>query len=216
MTKVVQPRNREVSRTVLVFDICSSSDILEGLKLNDNLKYCNNLLINLKEFLREVSGKYGFEIYKFIGDGWIVLFNEAEGGKVLDFLDSLSEFFDAEIKQNVLPLLDCPPGIIGITCGIEIGLLRKIIMCGKVEYVGRPINVACRLQAAVKESEKPQYKVLISRAAYKKLFLYLDLRGWSPKEVSRNLRNIRNGKDFKCINLSIPFIETEIYDKNLQ
>jgi len=217
MKKLITFKEPEVSKTVLVFDICSSSDILEGLKLNDNLRFYNNLLINLKEFIVGASKKHNFDVYKFIGDGWILLFNETDGENVLSFLDSLGEYYDERIKRTILPHLECPPEIMGLTCGIETGVLRKIIMMGKTEYIGRPINVACRLQASVKDDEKtPQYRVLMSSAVYKKMFSRLDLRCRSLKEVHRNLRNINGGKSFRCFCLSMDFIEAEICDKNLQ
>lgn len=204
----------EVRRVVVVFDICSSSDILEGLKLNDNLGVYTDFLIGLKQFLEESSTKFSFEIYKFVGDGWILLFNTVDGNNILNLLAKLSDYVDEKLKLKVLPLLDCPPDVIGLTCGIEAGVLRRIVMMGKPEYIGRPINVACRLQSSVKEEQQPQYKVLVSRAAYKNLLSSLDLFGWSPKEVSRNLRNIHGGKSFKCIRLNINFLETELCDNS--
>lgn len=216
MKRIVLPKQREVRRVVFVFDICSSSDILEGLKLNDNLGVYTNFLIGLKEFLVASSTTYDFEIYKFVGDGWILLFDTSDGVGVLNFLAQLSDFVDVKLKSKILPLLDCPPDVIGLTCGIETGFLRRVIMMGKPEYIGRPINVACRLQSSVKEELKPQYKVLVSSAAYKTLFSPLDLCGWFPKEVSRNLRNIHGGKSFKCIRMNINFLETELCDNNMK
>ena len=62
-------------KVVVVIDICASTSILEDLKQTDNLTPWRSLLIELKDSMLEqaVSKRPGLEVYKFIGDGWIVL-----------------------------------------------------------------------------------------------------------------------------------------------
>jgi hypothetical protein len=62
-------------RYVLVFDICASTTILEDLVRSENEKRWRDLLIDIKNFLRVEQTQHDFEIYKFIGDGWILLFD---------------------------------------------------------------------------------------------------------------------------------------------
>jgi hypothetical protein len=57
-----------VRRLVVVFDISSSTSILEELKQCDRLAIWRNLLIELKDFLDALG--LDLEIYKFMGDGW--------------------------------------------------------------------------------------------------------------------------------------------------
>jgi hypothetical protein len=61
----------EVQRHVVVFDICSSTIILEDLKQTDNLREWRNLLMRMQAHL--FSPERNFETYKFLGDGWIIL-----------------------------------------------------------------------------------------------------------------------------------------------
>jgi hypothetical protein len=49
-----------VRKIVVVFDICSSTSVLEDLNSTDNLPRWRNLLIGLKTFLIEQSGHLNF------------------------------------------------------------------------------------------------------------------------------------------------------------
>ncbi len=105
--------------------------------------------------------------------------------------------------MQIIPLLETTPEIMGITFGIDRGPLIKIVMMGKREYIGRPLNIACRLQNAIKDDGfYPEYKVLVSKHVFKKSLKGLD--EYDPKHVKRNLRNIRNGNEYQCIKLYLP------------
>ena len=190
------------NKIIVTFDICSSSDIMEDLTLTGNLRAMRNLLINIKRFLMNNATTVGFEIYKFTGDGWILLFPEDAKGKfILDFLKELSIEFKRLIGR-VVGLLETKPNILGITFGIEKGPLIRIKMVGRKEYIGRAINIACRLQNAIKDNDQhPEYKVLISSHAFKELLKGLDT--YSPVRVKRKLRNIRGGNEYRCIKLNL-------------
>src|ERR1700680_4370183 len=64
-----------VRRVVVAFDICSSTVILEDLLRTENQRRWRNLLIGMKKALVREAAKTPFEIYKFVGDGWILLFD---------------------------------------------------------------------------------------------------------------------------------------------
>ncbi|MDP2929697.1 MAG: hypothetical protein Q8O01_06545, partial [Candidatus Omnitrophota bacterium] len=92
----------------------------------------------------------------------------------MDFLNKLSVHFQKEMKR-VTAMLETKPEITGITFGVDIGRLSKIIMLGRREYIGCAINIACRLQTAIKDKDsRPQYKVLMSKHAFKTMRLGLD------------------------------------------
>ncbi|MFH1208480.1 MAG: hypothetical protein V1673_02835 [Candidatus Omnitrophota bacterium] len=190
------------NKIIVTFDICSSSNIIEDLHLTNNLNKYINLLISVKRFLQDNASTIGYEVYKFIGDGWIILFPDtATGDRVMDFLNKLSVHFQKEIKR-VTTILETKPEIIGITFGVNIGRLSRIIMLGKREYIGRAINIACRLQDAIKDKDNhPQYKVLMSKYAFRAMKLGLDK--YKPRSVTRNLRNVRDGKKYECIKLDL-------------
>ncbi len=208
-----RPEQKVARKIVVVFDICSSSNILEGMKLNDSLAQYYNFLIRIKNFLLESSAGYRFETYKFLGDGWILLFAADAGAELRGFIPKLAEFVDETLKIKVLPSLESQPAVLGITCGVDSGFLRKIVMMGRVEFVGRPINIACRLQELVKHNvTRPQNQVLMSGAAYEMIFCKANAKQWLPKREKYTLRNINGGRDYKCVRLEIPFLEIELME----
>ena len=154
-------------KLVVVFDICSSTTILEDLKRTDNLAAWRDLLISLKQCLRREGSRLQLEIYKFIGDGWVLLFPRATAkGKLCALLRKLSERFDHEFTQSISPLLSQPPNPVGLMFGIDAGELIRLKMNEQTEYLGRAINVAARLQSATKDlPDGPSYTALFSNNA---------------------------------------------------
>lgn len=183
---------------VVVFDMCSSSDIIEGLTLRGEVHRLKRFLTAVKRYLRHKAKGNRFSVYKFTGDGWILLFPaDVDGAVLLSFLKGLCKFFQRELKRKVLRYLDAMPHVIGVTLGLERGPLLKTVMFGQREYIGRALNIACRLQTAIKDKDKsPAYKALVSNAVYNDYFRKLS--GARSKPVTRTLRNIRGGTAFKC------------------
>jgi len=64
-------------QTVLVFDICSSSTMLEDLHLTNRIKEYSILIDDIMRFLEKNAAHYNYEIYKFLGDGFILIFSES-------------------------------------------------------------------------------------------------------------------------------------------
>jgi len=179
----------------VVFDMCSSSTLIEELILTHNLKLMRNLIISLKKFLKSESQRLGFEVYNFIGDGWILLFDVGTAGdNLISFLERLSGHFKSEFERSVEPSLGKTPLVTGLTFGIDKGPLVRIVMLQRVEYIGRALNVASRLQTAIKDKDKkPQYKVLLSKNAYSALRMPKHFR--KIVTVTRSLRNINEGEE---------------------
>jgi class 3 adenylate cyclase len=186
-------------KVVVVFDICSSSNILEDLIVRQDLRPMRDLLIEVKQFLRKKAAVLAFDPYKFIGDGWIILFpTNVSGRDLVHFLEELSSFFSRKLKRIVIPHLEHVPSILGLTFGVDVGPLVRMRMMGKPEYLGRPINVATRLQSGIKDKDdNPAYKVLFSKPAFNRLRLTTDFRKTMP--ATRKLRNIRNSRRFACM-----------------
>jgi hypothetical protein len=93
--------------------------------------------------------------------------------------------------------LERTPAIVGLTFGLEKGRLASITMYGTKEYVGRALNIACRLQNAVGDNDKsPGYKALVSNPLYHKYFR--SVKGYDSVRVKRSLRNIQGGENFQC------------------
>src|SRR3990172_2836977 len=188
---------------VVVFDMCSSSDIIEGLTLRGEVHRLETFLTAVKRFLRQEARDNGFGVYKFMGDGWILLFPADIGGAdLLSFLKGLCEFFQRELKRKVLRYLDAMPQVTGVTLGLERGPLLKTVMFGQREYIGRALKIASRLQTAIKyKAKSPAYKALVSNAVYNDYFRKLP--GAKSKPVTRILRNIRGGTAFRCRKLTL-------------
>lgn len=192
-----------VRKLVVVFDICSSTSILEDLKQTDNLAAWRNLLICLKEFLLEQSDKLKLEPYKFIGDGWIILLPpESSKTDVTGFLRELSIMFDHSFDSDVNGFLQRKPNPLGLTFGMDAGELIRLEMDGRIEYLGRAINVASRLQGAVKElNGNPGYQALFSKNSFN------SLGPLNPKitieSVKVSLRNISNGDRYECLKYQV-------------
>jgi hypothetical protein len=82
-----------------------------------------------------------------------------------------SPFFVVEFRRSILPHLSHKPALVGITFGIDKGELIPLTMYGQQEYVGRAINIACRLQAAVVDKGRsPAYTALVSNRVYSEYF----------------------------------------------
>ena len=82
---------------VVAFDLCSSSQIMEDLLLSEKFDQYETFLTCVKRWLMNWTNKHApgngrFELYKFTGDGWILLFPAATNGKALiESLRSLCE-----------------------------------------------------------------------------------------------------------------------------
>ncbi|MCP3943496.1 MAG: hypothetical protein GY710_18730 [Desulfobacteraceae bacterium] len=202
MTKRKSPL-KKVKHTVLTFDICSSSDILEDLLRSENIKRWRDLLIWMQGYLNKRSGDCDYEMYKFTGDGWILLFKyDCVGEDLFDFIRKFSIIFSKKISKLTDDFLETTPAILGLTFGIDRGTLARFIMEQQVEYIGRPINVACRLQGSIKDKDKkPQYKVLMTKSVFKNI--KNDIKRYNYKNVTRKLRNIAGDKIYNCVKATI-------------
>ncbi|MGA8871041.1 MAG: hypothetical protein WB460_07880 [Candidatus Acidiferrales bacterium] len=188
-------------KQVVVFDICSSSNMLEDLILSQNEQAMRDLIISIKRHLKSESVNLGFEMYKFIGDGWILLFPPNVEGKVLiRFLRELCHKFERSLNKYVLKHLQSTPQVIGLTFGMDRGDLIRMRMMNTREYIGRPLNIASRLQGAIKEKDgNPAYKVLLSKSSFNALGI--DETKYKTKRVTRTLRNIQGGRKYACVKL---------------
>lgn len=193
-----------VRKIVVVFDICSSTTMLEDLKSTDNLDEWRNLLIDLKGFLLQKSAELHFEPYKFIGDGWILLFPpNISKSDLLRFLCDLKQAFYGCFDESVGDLLQRTPKVLGITVGVDSGELIRVQMNEQIEYLGRALNVASRLQGATKElSSGPSNKALFSRNSFNSMH-GRESREFKLISATVELRNIINGQNYECFEWEI-------------
>jgi class 3 adenylate cyclase len=189
-------------RIVVVFDICSSTKILEDLTSSENLHQWANLLIDIKEFLLQEQRKLGFEIYKFIGDGWILLFDlNLPKSHFIPFLLNLSDEYKVAFKKRVRNLLTTRIQNVGVTFGVDKSTLIPFVMNEQTEYTGRAMNVASRLQGAIKLGDtEPQGKVLMSKPVYEYLRPNIS-KDYRVVGVDRELNNVAGGNEYCAIKL---------------
>jgi class 3 adenylate cyclase len=189
-----------LSAAVTVVDIRSSTSILEDLKQTDNLRRWRNLLIGLKQFLLRQRSEVGLETYKFIGDGWILL-SPATIPKVAftEVLSNLSMEFDSSFDASIANFLQHRPAKVGLTFGIDSGDLVQLEMNEQVEYLGRAINVAARLQDAAKRIEGAgNYQALFSNNAFHEMRPSHNHQ-IPVRTVQVSLRNVANGDRYECV-----------------
>lgn len=189
---------------VVAFDMCSSSNVIEDLSRTENLVAFDRLLKNLHLWLWSNAGQSKYVLYKFTGDGWIVLFpvTGIDGASLMRFLVRLSRQHNSLRKKIIEKHLESMPHSTGLTFGVEMGILRKVVLGRDVEFVGRALNIACRLQAAVKDKgPDPDYRCLFSRKVFN---TYLrKVEGFKFFDVDRSLRNISGGERYRCVKANL-------------
>ncbi len=167
---MTKPNDNVVRETniVVASDICSSTAILEDLLRSESQARWRNLLIGLKEFLLRAADQLPLVPYKFVGDGWILLFDtDIRPRALFRFLEQYCKRYDELFSEIIEPVLSCRPGPTGIAFGIDRGTLVQFVMSESNEFIGRPLNVASRLQAAVKQTIQPAaWHALITNSLY--------------------------------------------------
>jgi class 3 adenylate cyclase len=207
---------------VVVFDMCSSTRVIEALTLLQRVDLFKDFLSEFKHRLAGVQHKMPFLIYKFVGDGWVLLYPpEADGALVLDQLSDLCRVFRERFQDVVLDHLDSgniEP--IGLTFGIDVGKLLHTVMFGRDEYIGRPINIASRLQSATKTLQKgPSNMALVSNTFYKRYLSHV-AHGYPSETHTCSLPNVQSGGLFFCRTIdlmpsTLPVAAVEPMDKEL-
>jgi len=189
---------------VVAFDMCSSSKLIEDLTRTGNLSAYDRLLKNLHLWVSTNAKSSNFVVYKFTGDGWILLFpvGAIDGDGLMNFLIKLSQQHNVLRSKLVDSHLESIPESTGLTFGIEMGPLHKILLGNEVEFVGRALNVACRLQSAVKDKgDDADYRCLFSRKVYNSMLKSVD--NFKFFDVERSLRNISGGERYRCVKANL-------------
>lgn len=188
----------------LAFDMCSSSAIVEDLGRAGNLDAFERLVTQLYGFLARHSATENFKIYKFTGDGWILLFpaDGVDGRSLVKFLTLLARKFRALRRNLVEGHLRALPKSRGLTFGLAVGKLHRLRIGAREEFLGRSLILACRLQAGVgQEGGSANYRVLLSRAAYNRYMKQIDDVPFYS--VVRKLKNLSGGSAYRCKKLNL-------------
>lgn len=185
---------REGRFIVVIFDICSSTVIVEELLKIEKLKLWRDILIVIKKYLVAAKERNDFIIYKFLGDGWILLFPENfKLERLFKILKGLCELYEKRFQSAIETVIPINIPINGITFGLDKGTLINVVMNEQSEYIGRAINVASRLQNAIKDNDSsPQWKIMMSKTVHSELPDELKNKN-NIKKAKRVLRNVTGG-----------------------
>jgi class 3 adenylate cyclase len=203
MTQPSDPLKIE-RRIVVVVDICSSTRLMEDLIESENHERWRNSLIELKTFLTTEQKRWTkdstFHIYKFVGDGWILLFPpDFPPNELFSLLRRLCEKHSYLHENQLNPVLRRPIEPIGLTFGLEVGKLIGFKMNGRNEHVGRAINYACRFQSVIEPEGGPKEgKLLMSANAHDMMQAGID----SKYRVKRVLRTVQ-GEQTWCYKVNL-------------
>lgn len=193
-------------RIVFTFDICSSTSILEDLHRTGSVESYALLMQDIEGFLAKNGAHFHFEVYKFLGDGFILVFDVAVD-RVLEFAvaltGELNGYLEAFIGKFVEAAEELPR--VGITIGIDKGRIESLVVGGRQEYVGRPLNVAARLQASL---DRPEHvnRALMSLKLYREIAEPNFRRLCS--ETSRSYRNLAEGRRVRCYEFDASYLFT--------
>ena len=196
-----------IEKHVYVFDICSSTIMMEDVQMNSSLDSYYDMIDSILEFLKSFKPNQ-FIIYKFLGDGFILLFDESVSPEIIykfseelvDISNKIIRAFINEKMQNI----NVPR--IGITIGVDSGILLE----KKGEYVGRSINIACRLQGKLDLTESVN-RIIISKKVYSNIKDQLIKKQFEYKP--KTLKNVNDGKEFSCYESS-PLVKSTIVDND--
>ena len=195
-------------KIVVTLDICSSTHLIEDLLKTEHIKLWRDLLIGMKEYLADQVGSAGLIPYKFTGDGWILLAEHSYPGKTLfRVLSGINNNFEDRYTSEIADYLDVRPDIYGLTFGLDEGTLIELIMNDKQEFIGRPINVSCRLQSKIDPVDiKGGFRGLMSNRLYNLLIKPSadELGEYNFKATTLPLKNLSDGGRLACYRFAIP------------
>ena len=192
---------QSIEHYCMVFDLCSSSTILENIQSTDHLIEWVKFWEELTDFLvKQDREGIPFNIYKFIGDGFLLLFELSQKEVLIEFCKKLYKFVIEKISNLVESYCEIEPDRMGITIGIERGSTIEFKIDGGTEYTGKAINVATRLQSSLKEPEQTN-KLLISKKV--KNEIELNISSEHIKRTDRKLRNLYGDQRFPCFEIDL-------------
>jgi class 3 adenylate cyclase len=156
-----------LKRYIVVYDICSSTQILDNLLANEIIDKYDILITDISKSFTSLFSKLNPIFYKFLGDGSIFFFKEeTDVDSIINLLCDFIEESDFIINNFVKRYIDIDLKRVGITIGVAFVniYLAKI----KNEYFGRAINMACRLQNSLNKPEHVN-KILVQKEVFKSI-----------------------------------------------
>lgn len=192
-----------MKKIVTFFDICSSSKITEDLAQNNDLPLWHEMLNKIEQSLENNKIALCFSIYKFLGDGWVLIIDpDTDKKKLLRYFKKLCDLFSDHFNKKIEKRLSTEIKRVGLTFGLDIGEIYPVSVGGSKEYVGPTLNIAARLQSCISNPNKmdddPSNQLMMIRRNYFKYFED-DVDGmYKLVKARRTLKNIKNEDIFVC------------------
>ena len=142
-------------------------------------------------------------IYKFLGDGWVLIIDlDTDKKKLLEDFVELCNVFSDHFNKTIEKRLSTEIKPVGLTFGLDIGEIFRILIGGTREYIGPTLNIAARLQSCISNPNKleddPSNQLMMVRRNYYKYFKD-DVSGiYKLVKARRKLKNIKNDDTFVC------------------
>ena len=117
-----------MENTILTFDICSSTSIIEDLHRTGTVANYMEIIENIIKFLKKNENKYSCKIYKFLGDGVRLSFDEnVDIDRILEFSVRLTNDSNISLNKFVEKYIETSSSLPrkGITTGIDKGKIEK-------------------------------------------------------------------------------------------
>ncbi len=192
-----------MQKIVTFFDICSSSKITEDLAQNNDLSLWRTMLKKIERNIENKKEALNFSIYKFLGDGWVLIIDlDTDKKKLLEYFVELCNVFSDHFNKTIEKRLSTEIKPVGLTFGLDIGEIFRILIGGAREYIGPTLNIAARLQSCISNPNKleddPSNQLMMVRRNYYKYFKD-DVSGiYKLVKARRKLKNIKNDDTFVC------------------
>lgn len=189
-----------MKKYVIAFDVCSSTVMLEDLAVKNRVEAISGLIDGLYAFLNGKVNQYPLNVYKFTGDGFMLMMDESVSmDEVLSFCVALT-FISRELlvwfKEEYLSIDELSRE--GITVGIAYGDTFRVESPSNrstTEYVGRPLNLATRFQGSLNKPEHTN-RVLFEKGLYKEI--KNDLLRRACRRTKRVLHNVSGDTPVGC------------------
>lgn len=178
----------------IVMDLCSSSVILEKLQKTGKIRVWRKMWKKIFNYMaRNPYFSIRCKPYKFVGDGFIILYRHQFQDSLFEFMQKFNEK-SVEILDSVLQEYQIQPKRHGFAYGIDRGVLIPMRLLGQSEWMGEAINAAVRLQSQLKADEDAN-SVMISQKVYEKITLPQNVKQAEKKCI---LRNLYDDQEINC------------------
>ena len=190
------------NKFIVIFDICSSSQIIEDLQNQGIMGRWDEFLVEITQSIENYipENNIGGHIYKFLGDGYVLIVNESCSEKILTLCFDIYQMIFPKLEVLIEEFLNIEPNRIGITIGIDYGKLHKVSIQNQTEYLGKAINTAARLQTSLEKKEHTN-KLLISKVVKKSICR--PYKSDLYKETTRQMRNLYGDSRFYCYEIDL-------------